>query len=84
VPAAHDGFIRRYLELDVELIDALEREMAREQALPSEHKGARDRSACTMPLDRPVYYSRAYSSAARDSNSNATNGSSPVAALLVG
>jgi hypothetical protein len=38
VPAAHDGFIRRYLELDVELIDALERETALEQALPSKHK----------------------------------------------
>jgi hypothetical protein len=40
VPAAHDGFIRRYLELDDELIDALEREMALEQALPSEHEAS--------------------------------------------
>jgi len=36
--ACRDGFIRRYLELDGELIDALEREMALEQALRSEDK----------------------------------------------
>ena len=32
------GCLRRYLGLDVELIDALEREMTPEQASPSEQK----------------------------------------------
>jgi hypothetical protein len=32
------GLVRRYLEFDVDLIDALEREVAPEHASPSEYK----------------------------------------------